>query len=98
MYYFELFYTDNEPPKFSNCPNDAIIVNKTTNGLQPVNFIEPIATDNSGRIARFEVHPPFFKPPVTVFENTIVEYFAYDFDGNVAICDVTILVPGKFNG
>ncbi|GAB6028275.1 hypothetical protein CHUAL_002455 [Chamberlinius hualienensis] len=84
---------DSEPPQFVNCPSEPVMVNRTSDGLQPVNFIEPTAVDNSGRIARFEIHPPFFKSPATVFENTLVEYIAYDFDGNVAICDITIIVP-----
>lgn len=43
---------DNEPPVFENCPDQSIVVQKGINGLEPVNFPEPIATDNSGMIAR----------------------------------------------
>lgn len=62
-------------------------------GLLPVNFTEPTATDNSGAIARLEVTPQHFKTPIQVFHNMVVRYVAFDFDGNVAICEVNITVP-----
>ena len=34
-----------------------------------------------------------FVMPMTTFEDMMVEYYAYDFDGNVAICQVNITVP-----
>ena len=49
--------------------------------------------DNSGSIARFDVKPEGFSLPLTTFEDMMVEYFAYDYDGNVAICQVNITVP-----
>ena len=84
---------DNEPPKFANCLENTIFVQKGANGLQPVNFTIPVATDNSGMIARTEVRPSGFRPPLHVFEDMLVEYLAFDFDGNVAICQVRIVVP-----
>lgn len=87
---------DNEPPVFRNCPQQPIIVQKGTDGgLLSVNFTEPIAVDNSGSIARLEVKPQNFKTPIRIFEDMIVKYVAYDFDGNVAICEINITVPGK---
>lgn len=59
-----------------------------------MNFTEPTAIDNSGRLARFEVKPAGFKPPVMVFEDMVVQYYAYDFDGNIAVCSVNMTVPG----
>lgn len=84
---------DNEPPVFENCPDQSIVVQKGINGLEPVNFPEPIATDNSGMIARMEIRPAGFKMPLHVFEDILVEYLAFDFDGNVAICHINITVP-----
>lgn len=84
---------DQEPPHFLNCPDKPIVVAKSPNGLQVVNFTEPTAIDNSGRLARFEVKPAGFKPPIMIFEDTVVQYFAYDFDGNIAVCTVNITVP-----
>jgi len=60
--------------------------------MQEVNFVVPTATDNSGMIARTEVRPEGFHMPMHVFENTMIEYLAYDFDGNVAICQINITV------
>ncbi|KAF8796738.1 CUB and sushi domain-containing protein 1 [Argiope bruennichi] len=56
---------DQEPPHFVNCPDKPILVGKSANGLQLVNFTEPTAIDNSGRLARFEVKPavPDDTPP-----------------------------------
>lgn len=85
---------DNEPPVFQNCPQQPIVVQKNTNGgLLPVNFTEPTAVDNSGSIARLEVKPQSFKTPLYVFEDTVVKYVAFDYDGNVAICEINITVP-----
>lgn len=83
---------DNEPPQFLNCPTSAILVKKRVDGMQPVDFVVPTATDNSGMIARTEVRPEGFHLPVHIFEDTMVEYLAYDFDGNVAICQINITV------
>lgn len=85
---------DNEPPVFHNCPQQAIVVQRKENGeLLPVNFTEPTATDNSGSIARLEVKPQNFNVPSFVFKNSVVKYIAYDYDGNVAICEINITVP-----
>ena len=86
---------DQEPPHFVNCPNGPIIVTKGPNGLLPVNYTIPTPMDNSGYVARVEVKPLGFKPPMIVFEDTIVEYYAYDNDGNVAVCAVNITVPDE---
>ncbi|MCL4136243.1 UNVERIFIED_CONTAM: hypothetical protein GTU68_021071, partial [Idotea baltica] len=84
---------DNSPPQFVNCPNSPIVVLKGPNGILPVNFTVPYAFDNSGMLARMEIRPSGFQPPVSVFEDMLVEYLAFDFDGNVAICQVNITVP-----
>jgi len=85
---------DNEPPAFRNCPAHPIVVRKEPHGfLLPVNFTQPVAVDNSGSIARTEVRPEGFSLPLTTFEDMMVEYFAYDYDGNVAICQVNLTVP-----
>merc|ERR1719145_536955 len=82
---------DNEPPAFMNCPAHPIVVQKSPNGvLLPVNFTQPVAVDNSGSIARTDVKPEGFSLPLTTFEDMMVEYFAYDYDGNVAICQVNL--------
>ena len=87
---------DNEPPVFQNCPQQPIVVQKGTDGgLLPVNFTEPTAIDNSGSIARLEVKPHSFRTPLKVFQDTVVKYVAFDYDGNVAICEINITVPGK---
>ena len=91
---------DNEPPAFINCPAYPIEVQKGPNGYLPVNFSQPYARDNSGAIARMEIvsitaagRSEGFSMPTTTFEDIMVEYYAYDFDGNVAICQVEIKVP-----
>ena len=33
--------------------------------------------------------PEGFNLPLTTFEDLMIEYFAYDYDGNVAICQVS---------
>lgn len=85
---------DNEPPVFQNCPQQPIVVKRDTNGaIMPVNFTEPTAVDNSGSIARLEVKPASFRTPMHIFEDTVVKYVAFDYDGNVAICEINITVP-----
>ncbi|CAG9863735.1 unnamed protein product [Phyllotreta striolata] len=85
---------DNETPVFQNCPQQPIVVQKDANGgILPVNFTEPTAVDNSGSIARLEIKPASFRTPLYVFEDTVVKYVAYDYDGNVAICEINITVP-----
>ncbi|KAG0433549.1 hypothetical protein HPB47_019805, partial [Ixodes persulcatus] len=84
---------DREPPTFLNCPTHPLVLERTPSGHVPVNFSIPKAIDNSGRIARFEVRPLGFRPPAVVFEDSVVEYLAYDFDGNVAVCTINITVP-----
>ena len=85
---------DNEPPAFRNCPAHPIVVEKGPNGfLLPVNFTQPVAVDNSGSIARTTIKPEGFSLPLTTFEDMMIEYFAYDYDGNVAICQVNLTVP-----
>jgi hypothetical protein len=87
--------SDNETPVFQNCPQQPIMVQKDANGgLLPVNFTEPTAVDNSGSIARLEVKPANFRTPIYVFQDTVVKYVAFDYDGNVAICEINITVPG----
>lgn len=84
---------DKEPPKFENCPSAPIMVTRSSNGILPLNFTVPTATDNSGIVPRVEVRPLGFKPPIVVFEDTSVEYTAFDHFGNVATCVVNITVP-----
>lgn len=85
---------DNEPPIFQNCPQQPIIVRRNENGaILPVNFTEPTAVDNSGSIARLEVKPQNFKTPSYIFKDTVVKYVAFDYDGNVAICEINITIP-----
>ncbi|KAK7079934.1 Calcium ion binding, partial [Halocaridina rubra] len=86
---------DNEPPQFANCPVNPIVVQKGLDGMQSVNFTVPTAHDNSGMIARTEVRPAGFRPPMHIFEDMMVEYLAFDFDGNVAICQINITVPDE---
>ncbi|XP_054265760.1 uncharacterized protein LOC128988471 [Macrosteles quadrilineatus] len=83
---------DNEPPVFQNCPQQPIVVRKGPNGIQSVNLTEPVAIDNSGAIARLEVKPQSFRTPLTTFKDMAVKYVAFDFDGNVAICEINITV------
>ncbi|XP_055635764.1 uncharacterized protein LOC129775276 isoform X1 [Toxorhynchites rutilus septentrionalis] len=85
---------DNEPPVFQNCPQQPIVIKRDQNGaILPVNFTEPVAIDNSGSIARLEMKPQSFKLPSYIFQDTILKYVAFDYDGNVAICEINITVP-----
>ena len=93
---FDMVYptcVDNVPPQFLNCPVKPVVVKKGPNGLLPVEYVVPVAQDNSGIITRAEVIPAGFQPPMYVFEDMVVEYLAFDTDGNVAICHVNITVP-----
>lgn len=45
---------DMEPPKFENCPESEIFAKVDENGqLKAVEFEEPAASDNSGKVANF---------------------------------------------
>lgn len=84
---------DKEPPRFLNCPEHPIQVSKDRSIMLPVNFEVPTAIDNSGRVVRTEIRPANFKPPQYIFKDTVVQYLAYDSDGNFAVCTVNITVP-----
>lgn len=84
---------DQEPPKFLNCPTAPIVASKSASEILLINYTIPTAIDNSGFVARVDVKPTGFRPPMIVFEDTTVEYIAYDMDGNVAVCQVNITVP-----
>lgn len=56
---------------------------------------EPAAADNSGSIARLEIKPQSFKVPHVTFHDIAVKYIAFDYDGNVAICEINVTVAGK---
>ncbi|XP_055948273.1 uncharacterized protein LOC129981454 isoform X2 [Argiope bruennichi] len=84
---------DKEPPQFINCPTKPVVVTRSLAGLMPVNFSVPVAVDNSGYIARFEVIPLGFTLPAVIVEDMSVEYRAHDSDGNVASCIINITVP-----
>ncbi|XP_050541159.1 sushi, von Willebrand factor type A, EGF and pentraxin domain-containing protein 1 [Daktulosphaira vitifoliae] len=86
---------DNEPPIFQNCPTQPLLVRRGPNGIEPVNITEPIPIDNSGSIARLEIKPQSFKLPFYTFQDTAVKYVAFDFDGNVAICEINITVTDE---
>lgn len=62
--------------------------------MLPVNYSVPVAVDNSGYIARFEIKPLGFTLPAAVIEDMTVEYIAHDSDGNFATCIINITVPG----
>ena len=81
--FFLIFPVSIAPKKFQ------LLLVKDANGfLLPVNFTQPEAVDNSGSIARTNIKPEGFNLPLTTFEDMMIEYFAYDYDGNVAICQV----------
>lgn len=91
-----IYYADNEAPVFQDCPQQPIIVRKGPHGIEPVNMTEPTAVDNSGGIARLDIRPQSFKIPYVTFHDMVVKYTAFDYDGNVAICEFNITVAGNF--
>ena len=50
---------DNDPPQFVNCPTSAVRVKRTA--IEPVDFVVP------------EMRSEGFRPPLTVFQNTICQ-------------------------
>lgn len=86
---------DNEAPVFQDCPQQPIVVRRSPHGIEPVNITEPTAVDNSGGIARLDIKPQSFKIPHVTFHDMIVKYTAFDFDGNVAICEFNITVADE---
>ena len=90
------FYSclDNEAPVFQDCPQKPIIVRRG----EPLNITEPSAMDNSGGIARLDIKPQSFKIPFTIFHDMVVKYTAFDYDGNVAICEFNITIAGILSG
>lgn len=79
---------------FQDCPQQPVVVRRGPHGIEPVNITEPTAVDNSGGIARLDIKPQSFKIPHVTFHDMIVKYTAFDFDGNVAICEFNITVAG----
>lgn len=91
-----MFLLDNEAPVFQDCPQQPVIVRRGPNGIEPINMTEPTAVDNSDGIARLDIKPQSFKLPHTTFHDMVVKYTAFDYDGNVAICEFNITVAGMF--
>lgn len=83
-----------EPPSFTNCPTQPIVLTVDQNGqLMAADFPLPQAVDNSGYISWVRVDPPKFRPPHFITKDMDVTYTAYDFAGNEANCKVRLRLP-----
>ncbi|KFD52311.1 hypothetical protein M513_06874, partial [Trichuris suis] len=85
---------DNEPPTFTNCPDEPYYVPVDSNGqFLPADFPVPVAEDNSGIISWVKVEPPNVQPPYFVTTDTNITYTAFDEAGNWNQCTVRLLLP-----
>ncbi|CAJ0600817.1 unnamed protein product [Cylicocyclus nassatus] len=85
---------DAEPPMFQNCPTNPIYAVTDENGqITPINYEEPVAEDNSGRIAYMRVEPAGFTPGRLITSDVDVVYTAFDDAGNTAECIVKLKIP-----
>ncbi|CAL2041939.1 unnamed protein product [Caenorhabditis brenneri] len=85
---------DMEPPKFENCPESEIFAKVDENGqLKPVEFEEPVASDNSGKIAYTQIEPLGMRSGLMITSDMDITYTAYDLAGNTAVCTLKIRIP-----
>ncbi|CAB3409318.1 unnamed protein product [Caenorhabditis bovis] len=85
---------DMEPPRFENCPTSEIFAKTDENGqLMPIEYTEPKAVDNSGKISYTQVEPMGMSSGLMVTTDMDVTYTAFDSAGNTAICVVRIRIP-----
>ncbi|XP_061175608.1 sushi, von Willebrand factor type A, EGF and pentraxin domain-containing protein 1-like [Saccostrea echinata] len=82
--------TDVTPPEFRNCPN-TIYIDK----MEPVSFVTPSATDNSGLVKNVTVVPPNFKSGTVVSSDLNVTYTAVDNGGNTASCTISFIIKDR---
>uniref|UniRef100_A0A8R1HYY8 Sushi, von Willebrand factor type A, EGF and pentraxin domain-containing protein 1 n=1 Tax=Caenorhabditis japonica TaxID=281687 RepID=A0A8R1HYY8_CAEJA len=85
---------DMEPPKFDNCPTEEIFAKVDENGqLKAVEFEEPKASDNSGKVAYTQVEPVGMRSGLMITSDMDITYTAYDDAGNTAVCVLRIRIP-----
>ncbi|NVJ86007.1 MAG: HYR domain-containing protein, partial [Algoriphagus sp.] len=80
---------DNEDPVINDCPSDITISNDSGNCAAVVNWIAPIATDNSGSVSLISNYEPGSIFPVGT---TQVIYTATDGSGNQFTCSFNVIV------
>ncbi|ULT97657.1 hypothetical protein L3Y34_005467 [Caenorhabditis briggsae] len=85
---------DMDPPKFENCPESEIFAKVDENGqLKAVEFEEPVASDNSGKIAYTQIEPLGMRSGLMITSDMDITYTAYDSAGNTAVCTLKIRIP-----
>ncbi|PIK58909.1 hypothetical protein BSL78_04221 [Apostichopus japonicus] len=83
---------DNQPPMIMGCPMDFITSVSNTDGGQVFTWMDPTATDNSGRPVTMVINGPAAGMFFPIGTNTMVQYIFTDEAGNVATCAFNILV------
>ena len=89
-----LSFADNTPPSFNNtCPNNMVFYAPECSSSALINWIEPVATDNSGHVS---ISYPAIRPPVKLSIGLYnVLYSASDNSGNRANCTFIVQVASK---
>ena len=77
-----------------NCPSD-IRANISENSTALVNWIEPVAFDNSKLSPNVTVAPAGISPPHIFSKTTLVVYTARDASGNRNECSFRIVLEGE---
>ena len=81
--------SDIQAPAIKNCPTSP----KLVTNMQTAGFAEPYAVDLN--LISFTISPHNFHPDQPVFTATGVTYSASDSFGNMATCQVSILISGE---
>ncbi|KJH47373.1 sushi domain protein [Dictyocaulus viviparus] len=85
---------DAEPPSFPNCPISDIFAETDENGqIKPIQYEEPKAEDNSGRVVYVRIEPAGFSSGRLITSDIDVMYTAFDDAGNIAECVVKLRIP-----
>ena len=86
-----ILYTDQIAPVIFGCPPDQTVTMSADSELVPVEWTEPMATDNSGSVTLISDYHP---GDSFSFGTTTVTYTATDGAGNIAMCSFNITVSG----
>ena len=85
-------FPDTTPPVITGCPLDIIVPTDPGRAMAQVTWIEPEASDNSGRVTLVSKTLPGTYFGIGSFN---IDYMATDPAGNEAVCSFGIVVDGE---
>lgn len=87
--FISFFFSDKEPPKIANCPQD---IYETADNAKEVTWVEPTYSDN---VKVESVDKTFNSGDTFQLGSTNVKYEAFDAAGNSATCQFVVTLKRK---